>query len=702
MALLLGPGSGIALADTPTPTPSSTPSASSTSVGSSWIRLDSLTPATVPTQGNIVLTGTVYNGSNATWHDLSVLPATSTKPLTSTEMVSYYATYDPELVHLGGPMGPLSATLPDLKPGGTTHFRISIPRASLPINGETGAYWLGVTPMTDGQPIGPSLTARTYFPLLPKANKKAHLDVSLVVPLRGEPLRATNGQVADPASFTSLLSNQGRLGRIVEFAQAAGSRPLTWLVDPALLDLADQTVNGVSDYGVNTVDASSTPTPSPSPSGSTSPSPSATPTASSNHAGPDVTSDQAITIRGWSSTIKSLLSPATTYALPYGDPAVGTLVSSGNSTLMRQAIDDSRQSLALRGITSPKIAVAPSTGTLSQDAWNALTPGQTAFVNGATSTTGVTSQVWDERTLIVASPASDGGPGPSDSTSAFNVRQRLLAEASVSIGSAKTTALTVVLPSTWDPGSSADIGSFFRPLTRRWVSFTALPAAPAAVQNPTMSHARTSLTGDQQNAINAALQLEGSASRLSSLLSPDYDKTTLLRQISATALSTLSSDTASRSRTYLANTIRTAESLDNLMDAVRVEGTQFVTLSGSSGVITVAIHNGLNLPITVGLHQIDQPYDSTVSVNSINPTHFDPGERTTVRLTVNAPRVSVQRVTLSAVNAAGSPVGTPLVFTLRSSPVGAVVWAVTIAIVLVIVLFTGRRMRRRWVARRMT
>ncbi|HWU33155.1 MAG TPA: hypothetical protein VN108_09785 [Marmoricola sp.] len=693
VALLLGATPSFARADTPTPSPTSSGSATgSPSVksakNSSWIRLDSLAPATIPTKGNIVITGTLHNGTTETWQHLSVEPANSYYPLSFASELDSSSSLDPRTVHLGVSMSALSTALRDLRSGGTTTFRIKIPRDGLLISGAAGAYWLGVTPIVDGQPIDETLTARTYFPLLPKANKKAHLDISLVVPLRGEPLRATNGQVADPKGFTALLSSQGRLGRIAQFGQTASGRVLTWLVDPALLDLADQTVNGVSDYGVGLVDSTSTS--SPSPTTTASPSSPSSPSGTSTHAGPDVTSAQAATIRTWASSIKTLLGTASTYALPYGDPSVGALVTSGNDGLLRQAVADAKQSMSARGLGYSS-AVAPATGTLSQDAWSSLGFGQTAFVNAGTSTSASSVRAGN-RTLVVASPASDGGPGPSNSRSALNIRQRLLAEASLAITTPKTTSLTVVLPADWDPGAGA--GSFFGPLSRSWISFTDLPVSDAT-QTPSMHRATTALDADQTDAINAAVRLRGSASRLQGLLATSYDKTTLMRQFSATELAATSYGTPSMSAAFASSTNRTADSLDNLLASVRVEGTQFVTLSGASGIITVAIHNGLNLPITVGLDQINQPADSTVSVNAINPTTFEPGERTTVRVTVNAPRVSVQQVTLSAVNAQGTPIGMPLVFTLRSSPVGAVVWAITIAIVLILVLIAGRRMRQR-------
>ncbi|MGN6721791.1 MAG: hypothetical protein ACTHJM_04180 [Marmoricola sp.] len=677
------------------------PAAVKQRVDTSSISIDNVTPATIPAKGTIVLTGALRNGSSKTWHHLAVMPQTSRYPITSTGELESDAGLNPNDVALGSSLPELSTALPDLAPGKAVAFTIRIPRAKMSIVGQSGAYWLGVAPTLDQIPL-PGVTARTFLPLLPKVNKKARVNIALVVPLRESPLRTTTGALAYASAFTTDLSPRGRLGRIATFGQAAGDRPLTWLVDPALLDLADDSARGTAAYAIGTeATALPHPTPLPTPSGSSTPSstaspsstPSSTPSATPT-SGPAAAALAArVTSQTWLNSVTSLLQlPASaTYALPYADPAVAPLVATGNSALLTAAVDRSTQSMTARGLQEQP-AGAPSNGRLSQSEWSALAAGQNVFVGSSATSSG--SMASDSRTLIVASPASLGGPGPSKQTSALNLRQRILAEASLAVGGATTTNLTLVLPASWDPGSAAGIRDFFPDLTQPWISFTGLPALSSGTA--VLSRTAPRATPLQRASIQAALRLRATASRVMNVLATTPKVTdTLGRQFDATALSTVSYAAASTPIRYRVNATRTVATLDGLLGSVRVEGTQFVTLSGSSGVITVALHNGLNQPIRVGLRQTNREPGSTVSVDPVAAITLDSGERSTLRVNLTAHRVSVQEVTLTAVTAKGVPFGTPLTFTLRSSPVGAVVWAVTIAIALVLTVLVARSVRRR-------
>ena len=405
-----------------------------------------------------------------------------------------------------------------------------------------------------------------------------------------------------------------------------------------------------------------------------------------------------MTAQTWLATVTPMLQlpSSSMFALPYADPAIAPLVATGHAGLLTSAVDLSMQSLASRNLPAQP-AVAPAGGSLSDSEWSALAAGQTAFVKYSSATR--QSMVSDGRTLIVASPASLGGPGPTNQTSALNIRQRLLAEASLTIGTTRTTDLTVVLPAGWDPGSAVGIRTFFTELTRPWLTFTGLPAISSGTATLSRTPARATLK--QRANIAAALALRARAARLTSVLATTAAVNgALARQLAATELSTLSYNASNAPARYQSNAHRTAEYLADLLRSVRVEGTEFVTLSGSSGVITVALHNGLNQPIRVGLRQIDKLRGNTVQVDPVAAVTLEPGERSTLRVNLTARRVSVQEVTLSAVNSHGVPFGTPLAFTLRSSPIGAVVWAITIAILLLLAVLVVRRLRRRLRAKR--
>lgn len=681
-------------------------------IDTSWIQLADISPATIPAKGTVVVRGSVHNGSGQTWHHLAVVPQTSFDPIQTSSELDAAAGYDPANVTLRQQLPGLAESLADLAPNKTTAFVLRIPRSQMHISGGTGAYWLGVVPTSD-ESHPATLTARTFLPLLPKVNARARVNIAMVVPLRSSPLRTPSGALASPAAFTALLSPQGRLGRIAAFGQAAQGRVLSWLVDPALLDLAQDSANGTPRYTIGPAGTSiAVPTPLPTatstPTGSTtsgaSPTPSSSPTGSgtispSGSGTPTPDQSARLTANSWLTSVSALLqSPgATTYALPYADPSVAAVIAAGYPGLLSTAKQLSSASLTARNVGG-QAAVAPASGQLTQREWSAMAAGETVFISPG-SAPRTPSVVAEGRTLIVASPASTGAPGPASPTSAFNLRQRLLAEASTTIGTATTTDLTVVLPSQWDPGSAAGVRTFFTQLDRPWIRFT----DPSTLSGGTVHLSKNApkATNAQRANVRAALQLRTTASRLASVLAaPAANSLALTRRIDATALSTVSYDALASPTRYRGNAARTVASLTRLLGGIRVEGTQFVTLSGSSGVITVALHNGLNQPVRVGLRQMDQHVGSTVTVDPISPITLDPGERSTLRVHLSARRVSVQEITLTAVTIHGAPVGTPLTFTLRSSSVGAVVWAVTIAIVLVLVLLVGRRLRRRWRDRR--
>ena len=100
----------------------------------------------------------------------------------------------------------------------------------------------------------------------------------------------------------------------------------------------------------------------------------------------------------------------------------------------------------------------------------------------------------------------------------------------------------------------------------------------------------------------------------------------------------------------------------------RSTGTDFVTLSGGSGTLTVTLVNGLDQPITVGLRsRTDSP---DVKIETSDPVEPRPRQRTTIRL-AGAPAASgVHEVTLFPVTDRGRAAGQPFTFSLRTSQVG--------------------------------
>ncbi len=79
--------------------------------------------------------------------------------------------------------------------------------------------------------------ARTFIPLVPPSvARRRTVPLSVVLPLRERARRAADGSLNGPARWVNLTDPDGRLARLADFAASAGGAPVTWLLDPAVLD----------------------------------------------------------------------------------------------------------------------------------------------------------------------------------------------------------------------------------------------------------------------------------------------------------------------------------------------------------------------------------------------------------------------------------------------------------------------------------
>jgi hypothetical protein len=200
------------------------------------ITMDSMSPSTIPDRGRVTVAGTVTNNSDDVWTDLQVYLFRSQTPITTRAGLSEAAVTDPAT-----DVGARVATegrfdeIGDLAPGETTSYTVSVSRSDLALSGDPGVYWIGthvlgaVDGVRDGLAAG---KARSFMPLMD--DDAEGTDLAVVMPLRGRVRRAPNGSLMGLREWQEAVSEEGRLGRIVQLASTAGS-DLTWLVDPAVL-----------------------------------------------------------------------------------------------------------------------------------------------------------------------------------------------------------------------------------------------------------------------------------------------------------------------------------------------------------------------------------------------------------------------------------------------------------------------------------
>ncbi|HET9500064.1 MAG TPA: DUF6049 family protein [Marmoricola sp.] len=655
------------------------------------VRLTSLAPATIPRRGRIVLQGTVTNSSSDPWRDVNVLPFFNPAAITSRDELAEAARTD-ESAFVGERIIDPSVftSIGDLAPGQTSSFRIAVPRAELGVGEQPGVYWIGAHALGQGPEGRDEFAdgrARTFIALAPP--RRQHTAVALVFPVRQQVQRTLDGRVADADSWATLLSPRGRLGRILGLAQNAGGRPFTWLIDPAVLDAVQDLAAGNKPLSLGeprTPPGSPSPSPSPSPSGGAG-------------ASAVVRSADELSASWLDGLVRSAREQAL-LGLGYADPDVAAL-GRLRPPLLTTAIQHGRSGFAAHDL-EPRMTVAPPDGWIDESTLGVLRNIDTVLLSdhghpGArtlwSTGTGTGLVIADEQVV-------EGGPAPGSPLGALALRQRILADAALRALAGVRSPLPVLLPADWDPGPDWASADFFDGLQQGWLSLVALgndeegsrPTYERSLEYPRREQRKEVGRAD----VRAAQNLIDVGHLYDQLLDTAND---VLPRLGDAALSAVSYHARDESDLRQSVDARAAR-LRFRLDQVHVElGTDFVTMSGGEGTLTVSLVNDLQQPVTVGI-EASTP-DSDVRITAPKPVRVGPGERVSVRLRADAQTIGVHEVRLTAVTPQGRAFGEPLTFSLRISQVGRLIWIIMIGVGVLffgaIVLRIVRRIRsHRW------
>ena len=91
-----------------------------------------------------------------------------------------------------------------------------------------------------------------------------------------------------------------------------------------------------------------------------------------------------------------------------------------------------------------------------------------------------------------------------------------------------------------------------------------------------------------------------------------------------------------------------------------------------------------------------------LTIDSPGTVTLPPKRRTTVRLSAASSGIGVREVTLVPITKEGDEVGTPISFSVRSSQVGILIWAIMAAGMALLVVMIIRRWVKRGLGRRST
>lgn len=692
------------------------------------VRIASMSKASLPRRGSITVRGTVTNRSEETWTTINLYtfvdsrlpPMTTPSALDAAMDVPYDAAVGERVV--AGDKGLVDT----LEPGETAPYVVKVPVSEFEYppsqdGPADGVYWFGVHALGQSASSPRDLVAdgraRTLLPSVP--GRTEPIPATLLVPVTHPIVSADDGSLADEDRWERVLSPGGKLRELLALGAAGVSAgvPLTWLVDPALLDAIGRLAAGNAARSLAPTSGRATDEPAGTPS------PDAEPTAPETTSGtpgadPDPEAEAvpdtpvALAARDWLAQAADVFGAGEVLTLPYGDVDAGATQRFAPA-LLDLALAQESQVAASLGIESRRVLAAPG-GYVDADTV-AATPDDTPLIVSdrflEAPAPGVA--LLDGHTLIVTSAAAaQGSPGPGRSVTAVGLRQRLVAEAAVRAlpdqadaddqddadapVSASGQPLVVVLPTDWNLDSAPE---FFDGLQPDWVTFGPLAAATrtAPTQAITLDDFADVAQDRRQlelETVEVARELIAAGDTLQRVL---VGNNSLGARVTEQALSTLSYSLRRQQRTARSSLALSLSWLDTRLGSVEVAASSGVTLSGDSGTFVVTLSNDLEESVRVSIAAMADP---GLTIEPIEPIELAAESRTTVLLSVTTTTSRVHNVTLMVTDANGIPLGATDELPIRSVLVSDVIWVIIGVGVGTLFLAIGLRLRRRILASR--
>ncbi len=668
------------------------------------VHIDTMSPV-LPRKGTVEIAGTVTNVSDDTYTRVNLHVFSSFLPLTDATTLAASAAIDPSQY-----VGPrvtepgTFATVDLLEPGQSATFADSVPVELLGIPDLPGVYWIGVHAIGDGPTVRDEVAdgrARTFIPRLPPGKRTQ--EASVIIALRNRVWFDPEGRVGGTARWARWLEEGGRLDAALDTADAAGTTPYSWLVDPAILvalkrlasgnpprSLApDPTVPGQEPLPPQTTQEPAIATPqtlTPSP-----PDPDSTQTAEGTALG--------VAAAAWLERFGASAGTNAVLTLPFGDLDLSAAVRHSPARY-DEALARSAQVMAELGLVAQP-ALAPENDVLSAEAIQAAAPettillGDNAFVAPPVTANSVV-RLLGHKIVITSTGAESGGPGPTAAGDPLALRQRLLSEAAIRLANRDTAPVVVTLPRGWQGTEAA---SFFSGLEEPWLDVVPVPdvASRSAAGVPARSLAYTETdVADELPAENfaAADRAIETAALLESVLTLQTRIEGLVRDES---LVTLSQQHRTGPQVAARSALRIAESLRSELGQIMVEGPTSVTLSSDSGRLGATLVNGLDQPVTV---RIEATTDGQLSLSGSEQRTLGPRTRSLVRFEAKTEQPGLHNVLLAVTSVDGTPLGSVDEIPIRAAGVSALIWIIMAVGALIFFVAIGFRLPRQVRARR--
>lgn len=671
------------------------------------VHMDSIDPV-VPEKGNIDISGTVTNDSTEQWLRINLHAFSSQSPITDTTSLAASAAIGPnEYVGPRVTEPGTFATVEVLDPGQSADFAMSVPVELLGVAGTEGVYWIGVHALGDSSVPRDEVAdgrARTFIPYLPR--ERDRITTALVLPLRYRVWLEPDGSIAGTDRWRRRLEEGGRLDTTLDIADTAGPNNYTWLVDPAVLSAVRRLSVGNPPRSLDpdtTVPGQGPAVPDGEPTdGGTGPD--AMPASTVPDGTPVEELDEperslAAAATAWLERFRGAAAAHAVLALPYGDLDVSAAVRHSPARY-EQAVARSRQVMTALDIPA-QVAVAPEGGVLSPEAI-AGTPtdvslllGDNAFVVPPSAPRSVVRML-GHKIVVTSAGVQSGGPAPTRPDDPLALRQRLLSEAALRLGSGSSAPVVLTLPTRWGAESAA---VFFDSLEQPWLTAVTVPVVQSrtAVGIPSRDLAYTE--EDVEAELDAvtftvADRLTGSATLMEQVLTL---QTTVESQVLDEALVTLSGQHRGDSAGAWGSAAAMETDLRDQLASITVEAPRAVTLSSDSGPVGATLVNGLDQSVTV---RVDATSDGTLTVRGPTSRSLPSGSRSLIRLEAIATEPGIHDVRIVVTSTEGVPLGATTRVPIRAAQVSGVIWFIMIAAAVLLFGAIAFRLPRQIRARR--
>ncbi|WP_309648863.1 DUF6049 family protein [Nocardioides sp.] len=667
------------------------------------IELTTVSPSVVPREGPIRITGTITNIDIETWSTINLYPFVGDQPMTTSDELAEAAKV-PVDQEVGGRItdsGPFD-TVEELEPGESYFFTITVPRSSIPLD-RRGVYWFGVHALGEGPVPRDAVAdgrARTFLPYVP-ANVEGSVETGIVIPLRRYIAHEADGAIANTDDWARTLEDGGRMRGLVDLGAAAGDQPVTWLIDPALLDAVRRLAAGNPARSLSPTQPADPDdpdlTPSTSPSATISPAdPDEQPTDDATDEPSDLLDPEAAalaeTASTWLADLEESVADDQVLTLPYGDLDVAASAQH-DPALYELAVSRTSALLEAWGVSTTPGIGSPS-GYMDAAGIDMATPDSTILVTDRMfgDDPPAVAESDGHRLVVTSTGAASGGPLPGERLSAIGLRQRLLSEAAVRVLEDDDQPLVMMLPVQWNP---EDVNVFFDGLAPTWLDLSPVSDATARVAAPVDA---TELTYPDRQAEReldersfAAVEgLVTAGEKLQNLLTRNDQVASVVTE---QALSSASYAAREAPRSARQAVVASRTWIDARLGSVQVDAPPGVTLSGASGNFAPTLTNALDEPVTV---VVTARTDAGIVVSDSEEIQLAADSQTTILLRARTLRLGVHSVTLYVTDTDGRRLGSSDQLPIRSGQVSTIIWVVLASGAGILLLAIGVRLVRRF------